>query len=230
MIITRKRSSFDSLPPLFLNNIILERVFTFEYLGVLISCDLSWSPHIQAICSKARKLTALIFRTFYRHASSVTLFKLYFSLVLPHLSYCSSVWDPPSNSCDSALLEKTQFFALKMCSHKWNVSCTTLLSLFGISSLSVCHSHSKLLFLFKILRHLIYFPPHIFIVKPPSHYPIHSYDFLTLIIPFSNTHAHANSFVLSTSSLWNSLPLHIKPSSSLHSFRTKLLNFSPNVI
>ena len=55
MIITRKRSSFDSFPPLFPNNINLERVFTFKYLDVLISCDLSWSPHIQAtcICSKA---------------------------------------------------------------------------------------------------------------------------------------------------------------------------------
>ena len=169
MIITRKRSSFDSFPPLFFNNISLEHVFTFKYLGALISCDLSWSPNIQAICSKARKLTALIFRTFYRHASSVTLFKLYFSLILPHLSYCSSVWDPPSNFCDSALLEKTQFFALKMCSRKWNVIYTTLLSLFGIPSLSVCRSHSKLLFLFKILNHLIYFPPHIFILKPPPH-------------------------------------------------------------
>ena len=46
MIISRKRSSFDSFPCLFLNNIILERVFTFKYLDVLISCDLSWSPHI----------------------------------------------------------------------------------------------------------------------------------------------------------------------------------------
>ena len=158
-------------------------------------------------------------------------FKLYFSLILPHLSYCSSVLDPPSNSCGSSLFEKkTQFFALKMCSHKWNVSYTTLLSLFGIASLSVRCSHSKPLFLFKILNHLIYFPPHIFILKPSTYHPICSYDFLTLIILFSNTHAHANSFVLSTSSLWNSLPLHIKSSSSLHSFRTKLLNFSPNVI
>ena len=120
--------------------------------------------------------------------------------------------------------------ALKMRSHKWNVSYTTLLSLFGIPSLSVHRSHSKLLFLIKILNHLIYFHPHIFILKPPPHYPIHSYDFLTLIITFSNTHAHANLFVMYTSSLWNSLPLHIKSSSSLHSLRSKLLNFSPIVI
>ena len=94
-----------------------------------------------------------------------------------------------------------------MCSRKWNVSYTTLLSLFGIPSLSVRHSHSKLLFLFKILNHLIYFPPHIFTLKPPPHYPIRSYDFLTLIIPFSNTHAHANSFVLSIPPLFGTLCL-----------------------
>ena len=77
---------------------------------------------------------------------------------------------------------------------------------------------------------ILYKLHYIFILKPPLHYPICSYDFLTLIVPFSNTCAHANSFVLSTSSLWNSLNLHIKSSSSLHSFRIKLLNFSPNVI
>ena len=104
----------------------------------------------------------------------MTLFKLYFSLILPHLSYFSSVWDPPSNSCDSVLLEKNSVLCFE------NVSYTTLLSLFGIPSLSVCRSHSKLLFLFKILNHLIYFPPNIFILKPPPHYPIRSYDFLTL--------------------------------------------------
>ena len=52
-IITRKRSSFDSFPPLFLNNIILEHVFTFIPRCPYFLCDLSFS--------KAQKLTALTF-------------------------------------------------------------------------------------------------------------------------------------------------------------------------
>ena len=143
---------------------------------------------------------------------------------------CSSLINYPtqiSNSCGSALLEKTHFSALKMCSHKWNVSYITLLSLFDIPFLSVHPSvrpsHSKFLYLFTLSTLLSTFS---FLNLLLS---IHSYNFFDSNHSFfSNT--HANSFILSTSSLWNSLPLHIKSSSSFHSVRTKLLNFSPNVI
>ena len=40
----------------------LERVKSFKYLSILLTHNLSWTPHIQAISSKARKLTGLIYR------------------------------------------------------------------------------------------------------------------------------------------------------------------------
>ena len=51
------------------------------------------------------------------HASPHTLLSMYHSLVIPYFSYCSSVWDPPVSSTNSEILEKTQHFALIMCSH-----------------------------------------------------------------------------------------------------------------
>ena len=37
-----------------------EQVQSFKYLGVLISSSLSWSPHIDTVCTKARKLLGLL--------------------------------------------------------------------------------------------------------------------------------------------------------------------------
>ena len=107
MIISRKSPTFlASIPPLCLNNSQLDFVTSFKYLGIIISSNLSWSLHIQSICSKARQIIGVIYHSFYQHASPQTLFTLYRSLVLLHLTYCSSVWDPPKNSFYSTLLEK----------------------------------------------------------------------------------------------------------------------------
>ena len=45
----------DHVHPL-LHDQPMERVSNYKYLGVLISDDLSWSPHIDKITSKARRL------------------------------------------------------------------------------------------------------------------------------------------------------------------------------
>jgi len=49
------------MPDLFLDNVSLERVQYFKYLGMLLAADLSWTHHIEAICSKARKLLGLLY-------------------------------------------------------------------------------------------------------------------------------------------------------------------------
>ena len=116
MIISRKSSSFLSLlPSLLLDNSPLECVSNFKYLGVILTSQLSWTPHIDHICSKSKKHLGLLFHQFYSLCSPHVLLKLYLSLVLPHLTYCSSLWDPYSN-CDNKKLESVQFFALKLCS------------------------------------------------------------------------------------------------------------------
>ena len=76
--------------PLQLGNNILERVYTYKYLGVQ---DLSWSDHIHAKCSKARKLVGLLYRQFQSNTDLATLFNLY-ALVRPHLEYACEVWSP----------------------------------------------------------------------------------------------------------------------------------------
>ena len=79
---------FDHYPSLNISDSSLKRVHSFVYLGLTITCSLSWSAHIHKICSNARKLVGLIYRHFYRHFSPVTMLKLYLTLIHPILEYC----------------------------------------------------------------------------------------------------------------------------------------------
>ena len=94
MLISRKRScSFESVS-LLLNGSALEKVNSFKYLGVTISNNLTWSNHIDIVCSKARRTLGLIYRCFYANCNPDTLLKLYLSLVRPRLEYACPVWSP----------------------------------------------------------------------------------------------------------------------------------------
>ena len=101
-------------------------------------CDhpsrLSWSPHIDSIHSKSKKLLGLLYRHFYHHSTPSVLFKLYLSLVLTVL-----------------VKDVLQFFALKLCGKYWSADYATLLHEFKLPSLSTRRSISKLLLLYKLI-------------------------------------------------------------------------------
>jgi len=58
-----KKKCSISAPSFFLNGCPLEEAPTFKYLGI-ISSDLSWSQHIEGICSKARKIIGMLYRRY----------------------------------------------------------------------------------------------------------------------------------------------------------------------
>ena len=95
MVVSRKRAGI-SPASLTLQGNHLERVECFKYLGLLLTPDLSWSTHVDSICSKARKLLGLLYRKYYQYAEPQILLQLYVSLVRPHLEYASPVYGTPT--------------------------------------------------------------------------------------------------------------------------------------
>ena len=90
MVVCRKKSPYYQ--PLLLNDMAVDRVESFKYLGINISHDLTWSFHISKICAKARQSLGLLYRQFYGKCDSRSLLKLYISLVRPLLEYACPVW------------------------------------------------------------------------------------------------------------------------------------------
>jgi len=62
----------------------------------------------------------LLYRRFYKDASTQTLFQMYLALVRPHTEYSSQVWDPHLQK-DIDQLECVQKLALRMCAKQWDL-------------------------------------------------------------------------------------------------------------
>ena len=78
-------------PILSINGTVIERVDTFIFLGLHISHDLKWKPHIQTMSQKLSKITGILHRLKEKYSSSI-LKKIYNTLMLPHLNYCILSW------------------------------------------------------------------------------------------------------------------------------------------
>ena len=78
-------------PVLKLNNVNIERVSQFNFLGVVINSTLKWDKHIAHISLKISRATGVIFRLRRIYPREILL-TLYNTLILPHLSYCILVW------------------------------------------------------------------------------------------------------------------------------------------
>ena len=143
MLFSKKR--LHSAPPvsLHVDGHDLSMVSQTKYHGVLLSSDMSWSPHINAICVKARRLVGLLYRRFYRWSDRQSLLTLYTVYVRPRLEYCSCVWDPFLQK-DVNLLESIQKFALKVCCKQWSASYQELLDASYLSSLQTRRENARL--------------------------------------------------------------------------------------
>ena len=63
MILSRKKEPPD--PVVLLEDTTVEHVKEHKLLGVTITENLSWSPHILQVCIKAKRMLGCLYRTFH---------------------------------------------------------------------------------------------------------------------------------------------------------------------
>ena len=219
MLVSRKSQS-STPPTLTLNGCDIEQVQHFKYLGLLLSSDMSWSPHIESTCSKAKRILGLLYRRFYGNTDSTTLVQLYQSLVRPHMEYASEVWDPHTQK-NRNKLEDIQKFACKIATRRWDLGYQELLELTGIPSLATRRLHLKLCTLYKIVYNLCSFPSGILV--PRANYSQRTSHPLQFHQPHAYTNSFQYSFVPHAISMWNSLPWSTVSAQSLFLFKSKLV-------
>ena len=108
-----------------MNQVFLSEVRSATYRGVLLSSDMSWSPHIFSIVHKAHQRLGFIRRNLrgspfkYREIA-------YRSLVRSQLEYCATIWDP-TLKCDITKLEQIQRKAARRARGEYGIVSVTRL-------------------------------------------------------------------------------------------------------
>jgi hypothetical protein len=111
MIISPKHIKNDNIELPQLNNMKIERVQEYKYLGLIIDSNLKWSTHIDQIKSKILPIIGILKRIKYTVPTSTKL-RIYFSFVQSHLNYLNVIWGSAANIYLSNL-KVLQNYALK---------------------------------------------------------------------------------------------------------------------
>ena len=156
---TNKR--FRRQPTYTLHGHTLEAVDTANCLGVTLSEDLSWTPHVDNTAAKASKILGFLRRNMF-HCTNRVRERTYNALVLPVLNYASAAWDPYlTRDIDS--LEKFQRIGARyVCNNYWDRTpgCVTgMIRDLGWQSLQERKEDHRLIILYKIHNNLLDIDP-----------------------------------------------------------------------
>ena len=201
------------------NNPIQMRAY-YKDLGVIFSSDLSWSKHIESIISKAYRILFLIKRTFSISSPTSVKKQLYQSLVLPILTYCSTVWRPFLLK-DITILEKVQKRATKYIVNDSSLNYKDRLSKLQMLPLMFYLEIADIIFTVSSIKH------------PSDHFDIKQFiSFSTsntrssalykLKHRLTNNNISRHSFFNRIPRLWNSLP-PIDPSISVRTIKRLII-------
>ena len=78
-------------PTLKANNVNIERVSQFNFLGLILASSLKWDKHVAHVSLKISRVIGVLYRLKHIFPREVLL-TLYNALNLPHLSYCILEW------------------------------------------------------------------------------------------------------------------------------------------
>ena len=210
-----------------MNNVVLEWVDTFKYLGVRLDSKLKWGAHVAEITAKANRTLSLLRRTM-QGCSRDAKTRAYCALVRPHLEYCAPAWNPYQLK-DCAKLEKVQQRAARWVGSQWDPS----LKKWSKSYQEICAElHWPTLELrrqfliccqvFKIIHSLdcISFSEYLSFTRASS---TRSHN-LTLFCSRSRINSFRYSFFVNCPFVWNKLPYDVVNVLSIGSFKAKLRN------
>ena len=223
LVTTSKKRSMLTKKELgiYFNSIHLDNVNSEKLLGVVIQNDLSWSEHINTVCKKIKSKLYLLHQI--KAFLPCTARKQFFnSFILPHFDYCLSIWGCCGAndlkrldrllkksmrlilSSDIYLSEDDMYRELRWLplSYRYKLKVVTLVYK-GLNSLAPSYISS-------MLNHY----------EPKTSMCIRSVEAKHLEVPFIRFSVYKRAFSVNGPKLYNELPLHIRESKSLASFKS----------
>ena len=176
-------------------------------LGVLVSNDLFWTPHIKNIANKARQKTAWVLSIF-KTRSPVIMVTLYKSMVRSLLEYCCPLWHPYKISVIQELESVQKSFTARI-TGLHELSYWDRLQLLSLMSLQRRRERFIIMHMWKILHHHTSNDINVQFVSRPR---LGNFAVVPSAYKYSsaaNQSLYDNSFAVTGPKLWNVMPYHL---------------------
>ena len=201
-------------------DISIQNVSKQKLLGIYIDENLSWSSHIDYLCSHITTKISLL-----RHLSEYVpveiLKKFYQGYILPFFDYGSVTWGSASASNIERLTKLQKRAARLILCTDFHTPSERMFKELGWSSVPNRIKYNKAVLTYRALNNLT--PEYISqLLQPMSQ--VHSLSLRSsenglLYVPKSRTSLHSGSFSCSAPRLWNTLPQSVREADSLNCFK-----------
>ena len=215
----RKKTTQE--PDIFVKGERLKVVEDFKYLGVIVDSHLSFKKHIKKVNGRV-KMNLVHFKII-RNQLTTEAAKLYFhSMILTHISYCLTTWSQ-ANTTALSLIRKSYKKALKILDKKSNLyhHCP-IIQKYGLFSLDNFISFSNCCLFFKIVNDLAPPPLKKCVSLSRAENNTRASSRGDSLSVFRRTTFGQSAFSVKTTGLWNSIPVGIRQSNTLSSFKSGL--------
>ena len=145
-----------------INDIEIERVAQFNFLGLIISSNLKWQSHIDHISIKISSVIGIMYRMKDIYPQEI-LQMIYSTLIIPHFNYCLLVWG--SKVLEGHKLHLLQKKALRILANDEYLAHTEpICKEFGIIKVIDMFRLAILKFYYKLMNNGL--PPYFDVMKP----------------------------------------------------------------
>lgn len=181
-------------------------------LGIYLSPDFSFSPHISIIIGKAKRKLYLLLKSL-QTTDPMTLAQLYGVYVRPHLEFCSPVFNPPTKKLSDEM-ERVQRLATRLiCKRKPNLfvdSYEDRLSALNLTSLKDRRTTADLSLFQKIFLNLAEID-HTLPGYPRLQKSLPRHEGTRFVTPIcTQVKVRGNSFLIRAANTFNNLPKKLK--------------------
>ena len=227
ILIHRKNKNTDI--QINLNGTRLSQKSQIKYLGVIIDEKLNWKPQVNSCVTKLNKCLWAISKL-RRFTNTSTLRLIYFSFAYPYLQYGISSWGGACQSTLQPLLVKQKFIVKCMLFQSYSTPSSPLFSQLGLLKLNEVYKFQICQLIFNQLKNNITILPNLASLSDIHSHNTRSANKQILYIPFYNSNLGKSSLSYNGTSVWNSIPIEIRNSSTLKFKRLLKKHFLENYL
>ena len=223
MIFTPPRYKITSSCKVMINDTLISKVNNIKFLGVVIDSKLTWNDHVQHIKIKMSKAIGIICKT-RKYFHLMTLRKLYFAFVNPHLQYCIEVWGNTFEYLIDSLFILQKKIIRIMKSAPYRSHCEPLFLELKILNLKQMYTVSMIMFYYKYRKSLL---PEVFNNMFSCRGDIHSYmtrNTLDIDLPSYGTVHLQRTLRYDGAKIWNAYKNSVDTNCAIHTFRKRIVS------